>query len=361
MTRILDAYAIFEGEEPIFSTELTKIDMVKTLNWYCQNKVSKDSEKYILTYFKKNHKLNLEAEELKSCSTTFGYICRIITNGGILNSTNQTWFDEKVQEIKKSIGAKKVVPVIALVTKNNVISIQDRMAEKISIVAGELEGSVDDYVLNDFNKTPSPYSIMSDTIKAMHSPKIVTIFKKHRDEIELAITSDDDQLKEGYSHRSKSQLKKLAAYYNLIISDAIKLSEESKQGRKPRKTKAKTPAKLVAKLNYMDKFTELDLTSVPPQNIIGASALWVYNTKIRKLGCYYSDDISGLSVKGSTIVNYSPSKSTQKKVRKPNDVVPKIVTGTKQYLKSAANNIVAVESSLTGRINKDIILVRVVK
>jgi hypothetical protein len=60
-------------------------------------------------------------------------------------------------------------------------------------------------------------------------------------------------------------------------------------------------------------------------------------------------------------VNYSPSKSTQKKVRKPNDVVPKIVTGTKQYLKSAANSIVAVESSLTGRINKDIILVRVVK
>ena len=271
MTRILDAYAIFEGEEPIFSTELTKIDMVKTLNWYCQNKVSKDAEKYILTYFKKNHKLNLEAEELKSCSTTFGYICRIITNGGILNSTNQMWFDEKVQEIKKSISTKKVAPVNVVAVKSNVISIQDRMAEKISIVAGELEGSVDDYVLNDFNKTPSPYSIMSDTIKAMHSPKIVTIFKKHRDEIELAIASDDEQLKEGYSHRSKSQLKKLAAYYNLIISDAIKLSEESKQGRKPRKTKAKTPAKLVAKLNYMDKFIELDLTSVSPQNIIGAS------------------------------------------------------------------------------------------
>ena len=65
---------MFSGGEPKFSTELTKLDMMKTLNWYSQNKTSKDAEKWAQDYFKKKLKVN-PPESIKHAPDTFGYIC----------------------------------------------------------------------------------------------------------------------------------------------------------------------------------------------------------------------------------------------------------------------------------------------
>jgi len=52
MARMLDANQKFAGSEPKFSTELTQLDLSKTLSWYAQNKDSKDSQKYASDYVK---------------------------------------------------------------------------------------------------------------------------------------------------------------------------------------------------------------------------------------------------------------------------------------------------------------------
>ena len=51
----------------------------------------------------------------------------------------------------------------------------------------------------------------------------------------------------------------------------------------------------------------------------------MYNSKTRKLGCYQAQDIGGLSIKGSTVLNYIESKSVQKKLRKPEQIVPEVI------------------------------------
>ena len=168
-------------------------------------------------------------------------------------------------------------------------------------------------------------------------------------------------MKEGYSNFTKPQLKKIIAFGDLIISDAMKISGEALLTRKPRKRKTKSPDELVAKMKYCDKFDELKLESIKPRDIIGCSQLFVYNTKTRKLGCYVASDSSGLSVKGSTIIGHSETKSVHKTLRKPEITIPEVLKGGKVFLRNVIAEIRAKESCLTGRINSDIILLRSLK
>jgi hypothetical protein len=94
---------------------------------------------------------------------------------------------------------------------------------------------------------------------------------------------------------------------------------------------------------------------------VGCSQLWVFNTKTRKLGVYNSTDSDGLNVKGTTITNFVESTSVQKILRKPEVTLPEVIKSGKVALKKLLSGINATEQSLTGRINSDTILVRVIK
>jgi len=168
-------------------------------------------------------------------------------------------------------------------------------------------------------------------------------------------------LKEGYSNFSKTEVKKIIAYCDQVILDCQKVSAITTASRKPRKRKAKSPEQLTAKMNFMPEFKELSLTSVKSTDIIGAMSLWVYNTKTRKLGVYHAEDAGGLSVKGSSILNFVESKSMQKKLRKPEQMLPEVLNGGKVFLRNVMESIRAVDSKLTGRINADTILLKVTK
>ena len=114
-------------------------------------------------------------------------------------------------------------------------------------------------------------------------------------------------------------------------------------------------------MNYAKDFAELKLVSVDPKTIIGASSLWVYNIKTRKLGVYYALDASGLNIKGSTIQNFAESKSVSKTLRKPAVTVNEVLKAGKVALRNILTDIRAAETALTGRINADTILLKVSK
>jgi hypothetical protein len=76
---------------------------------------------------------------------------------------------------------------------------------------------------------------------------------------------------------------------------------------------------------------------------------------------YHAEDIGGFSIKGSSILNYTESKSVQKKLRKPEVTLPDVLSGGKVFLRNVIENIRAVESALSGRINADTILLKVTK
>lgn len=359
MARMLDANQKFTGTEPKFSTELSQMDLSKALSWYSQNKDSKDSQKYASDYFKKKFKMNI-SDATKSKPPTFGFMCRIILNGGILSQKDQEWFDSEIEDVKKKVSSKSATE--DKTTKVNVPNIQDRIREKASECVGELEGLIDILIDSRFTENVSPYSVMhTSEIKGVHTKYVVDRFKKVRAEYDSVINTADPEIKEGYSNFKKTDLKKLITFCDQVILDANKISGEAVKSRKPRKRKVKTVEQLTAKVKICQEFKELNLTSIDIKSIIGTMQLWVYNTKTRKLGVYHASDAGGLSIKGSTLQNYSEDKSIQKKLRKPEVTLPEILKGGKVYLRNAIDGVKAVASPLSGRLNEDTILLRIVK
>ena len=359
MARILDANVVFSGYEPKFSIELSKVQMMLALNWYSQNKTSKDAEKYVTDYFKKKLKIDI-GSLAKDCNSTFCYICRIVYNGGMLSVKDQIWFDNQIKQIENQMSVKKVK--VVEVVPGNVISIQDRIREKSQECIGELEGQLDDYITSDYKIDASPYGVMHTmNIKSVHVNRIVEVFKRRRIEFDAVLNTDDKELKEAYSNFTKPQLKKVVAWCDQVILDCQKVMGSAAQNRKPRKRKVKSPEELTVKVKVLDKFDELKLVSVPATEIIGAMQLWVYNVKTRKLGCYHAEDAGGFSVKGTSLENFNESKSVHKKLRKPEVSLPELMKAGKVLLRNYMDGIRAVESALTGRLNGDTILLRSLK
>ena len=359
MARLLDANHAFVGGEPKFNYELTKIELIRTLNWYSQNKTDKDAYNYSVDYFKKKLKVNAE-EALKTKPCNFGWLCRIVYNGGFLSVKDQILFDNEIEAIKNFVPVIKETKKV--VDTSNVISIQDRIREKVSECIGELEGQIDELVVSNFTANVSPFGAMHTMgIKGIHANRVVDFFKEKRQEFDNVLTTDDKEIKEGYSNFTKPQLKKLVAYCDAVIIDGMKISGESVKNRKPRKRKVKSPEELVSKIKYCVEFAELKLKSVSPKDIIGAMQLWVYNTKTRKMGCYHADDAGGFSMKGTSLLNFNETKSIQKRLRKPEVTLPEVINGGKVYLRNVIENIRAVDSGLTGRLNDDTILLKIIK
>ena len=359
MVRTIDSNVVMYGHEPKFDRELSKIELMSTLNWYTQNKDTKDAVKYANDYFKKNYKLNVDSV-IKNYPTTFGFVCRILNNGGSINEKELVWFNETIVKIKEDLAKPKVDVVVD--DKPVQPNIQDRIREKASECIGELEGLLDEYILSKFTSNPKPYGIMHTlNIKGVHTNRILEHWKRIRAEYDNVLTTEDELIKEGYSNFSKTEIKKIIGFCDSVITDAMKVVNESNKSRKPRQRKQKSPEQLVAKLRYMKLSDELKLESVEPKDIIGALQLWVYNTKSRKLGCYNAEDASGLSVKGSTIIAFNETKSIQKKLRKPEVTLPEVLKGGKVYLRTALDDIKAVASPLNGRLNMDTILLRIIK
>ncbi len=358
MARITDANLAFAGHEPKFSVELSPIDVIKTLSWYSQNKDTKDAVKWAAEYFKKKFKLDVSSV-IKEFPSTFGFVCRIVLNGGQLCIKDQVWFDDMVNKVKHRLNEPVVVEDKP---KAIVINIQERIRAKADDAIAELEGQVDELIASGFSANSQPYAVFHTlNVKDAQTKYIVEWAKGKRIEFDEVMNTDDKELKEAYSNFTKPQLKKMVAYFDQVILDCQKVSGESTKSRKPRKRKAKSPEQLTAKMKFMPEFKELKLTSIKPVDIIGAMSLWVYNTKTRKLGVYHAEDAGGLSVKGSSILNFVESKSVQKKLRKPEQMVPEVLNGGKVFLRNVMESIRAVDSKLTGRINADTILLKVTK
>lgn len=357
MTRALDAFDIISPEPKIDGT-LTKLQLISVLNWYGQNRTSKDSERYIVKYFKKLYKIDLVLELLKDQTSTFGFVCKIIMNGGSLPPDNQKWFDDIVLSIKSKFeNRKNEVKEKATVNKEILV---DRTQERISEIIADLDGVFDDYVSSEFKTPPSIKAIFHDRVKASYAKQILEWSKNKRLEYNEVLTTKDKQLIEGYSCYSKTEIKKIISYFDSIVFECLALINTAPKTRKKRKLKVKTPEQLVSKLKYCLEYGELKLKSISPTSIIGATQLWVYNTKYRKLGLYVANGSEGFGVNGTTLTNFDENKSIQKTLRKPETVLPEILKGGKVYLRNALSNINAVESNLTGRINDDTILLRVI-
>ena len=243
-------------------------------------------------------------------------------------------------------------------------SIQDRLRESSLSMTEEIEDALENFNNDPENFDPKAFKVLNllkgKQAKAAHARIIRDFYARDLAELEeLASGSTDEQLREGYSHRSKKQIRSLIAFYQEIMSACDMLAQEAKVNRKPRAKKTVSADKLVAKLKYKKSDEPLKLVSINPTDIIGAKELWVYNTKSRKLGKYVAAEFSELGVKGTTITGYDEHKSVMKTLRKPEEKLKEFKAAGKVQLRKFLEDINATDAKMNGRINEEIVLLKV--
>jgi len=263
----------------------------------------------------------------------------------------------KHDEVEPEEGTVEVKPAVAQP------SIQERVREAAMNMSEEIEDAIESFQTDPDAFDPKAFKLLNllrgRQVKAAHARIIKSFYSRNYDELVEAATTKDEQLKEGYSHLSKANLKKITLFYSEILSACDMLAQEAKINKKPRAKKPTDKAKVVAKMKYLKQDDKLKLVSINPQDIIGAKELWVFNVKTRKLGKYVTTEFSELNVKGTTITGYDEFKSVAKTLRKPEEQLKEFKAAGKVVLRKFLEDIKAVDIKLNGRINEDTILLKI--
>jgi hypothetical protein len=177
----------------------------------------------------------------------------------------------------------------------------------------------------------------------------------------LADGTADEFIKEAYDHLSKKQIKKMLDFYSSIQTACDQIIAEAKVLKKPRAKRVKPVEDRVKKVKFKVGDDKLGVTSTPPAQIIGAAGVVVYNTKNRKIGYYIAKDMAGLAVKGTTITEFG-GKSVQKTLRKPEQQIKEFKEqNTQKRFETWFEKIKTTSIDLNGRLNEDIIILKVFK
>jgi hypothetical protein len=360
------------GQEPSWTNQETMSDaeknsaLIGAFNWYAYFVDTKQCRTFLLEYMQGVGRSKDEIALIKSLTDSefnsqTGKIARMMSRGLIPTENVKQKFVEQFKELllkAKELSAEK--QVVVSVSTAPAPSIQDRIRDKAGEEIGELEGIVDDFVMNKCKSTIDIENYLKGrNLSSVVAKKICDHYVGVSEEVMDAINGVDEQLVEGYSNFKKPELKRYKDFLDSIVVATNNLSVTNKPVRKKRKVKEKPASVLVSKVKYMKDFAELGLTSVPPEKMIGALQVWTFNTKTRTLSVYNAYNAKGLSVKGTTLQNFEESTSISKRLRKPEVTLKDVLGGGKIILRKLMGDLSTKESLATGRINEDTIIVRV--
>ena len=309
--------------------------------------------------------------------------------GGKMKATSEylhKWAKEAIEDGEVKLNESKEEEAEA--AKKYVPTIQERIQEQAQNMADSIDEWLEDWVRDSSKFDPKGFDFKTHFSKAgttqAHARKLKTFYENELvdfDELERMPTAGQlkkmseheadmwEQLKEGYAHLKKTDIKKFRTAIEELMAALDFIIESSKATRKPRKAKPKSATKLVEKLKYCKTDEKYKLASVSPDQVVGASELWVFNVKTRKLGKYVAAVIdpkgmgragSGLSVKGTTIIGFDETQSVQKTLRKPEEQLKAFKSAGKVALRKFLEDINTTDTKLNGRCNPDTVLLKVV-
>jgi hypothetical protein len=333
-----------------------------TLRHYGYFYDTKTFYKWTKEWFKKHKKAQakyITPLEPWRVSATVGSMCRMQMNGAKFEGRWAEWFDGKIQELidlgKSKLKEKKSEKVI---TGPNRKSPAELVKDKTSDFIADQE-----VILDDWENAPSDYSMFSELQKIdaayVTAKAVAEYYSPVRDEIALLVSKKDKELLEAYENMPVRKHSKLLKFLDAMVTDAEKYMATKKAVRKTRKKRAPSVGAQVAKVQYLKDSAEYKIASVSPVDIVGASEVWLFNTKYRTLSRLETSSRSGFTVKGTTIQDVDLEKSDKKKLRKPEEFFSEVSTTTKAKLNKVYNAIRTKPSKTTGRINTDTIIFKV--
>lgn len=362
-----DADTKYMGEEPFFAlqpdAEGRTLALTRSFTWYNRFYGKKDAKELLCLYLD-HHDRPTEAKYIRKVHEnemlmTLCWLARMNMRGLELSEYENLTLENEISRLSKLVHKPEVVEKEKDINKP---TIQDYLREKARDAAGELEGAFDEFFTTGKTSTKTVDIVAKLNVTPQHIPLIVDVWKKKQIEFETLNETDDKELKEAYGNLGKIQLRNILKYIEQVLGDLNSYISIKKASKAPRKKKAIPVEKIVSKLKYLKEFkdvtTKLDLTSVHPTKLHGASEAWVYDTAKRKLHHYIADDYSKtFTVKGNTILGFDTATSEIKTLRKPGEQL-KEVMGSKPAARKFFKDIKATPTVPTGRFNENLIILK---
>ena len=358
---------------------------------------SKEGKPWVLDWMKKNGYKKEEISAVRAVPDSYigiGYagLCKALNRGMPPTHPNLTEYLETLAGVSNtSMGdaieviKKYLVGVIAhgksiasekqeeeeVKKKSYRPSIQELLRDKAVEMSAEIEDFIGgfDYKTSTLKEFDPLKILRKEQAKANHTRYIKIFYKGEYEEIlELlnppkrmndAKKEDYEQLKEGYSHLKKAQIKSIHDLYKSILDACEMIENEGKAQRKPRIKKAPSKEKVVSKVKYQLSDENTKSVSLRPVELLDAQAVMVYNTKTRKLGIYVAEENQSMTFKGTTLIGFDEKKSVQKTLRKPTEQVPEFKKIAKRSVQKSFDDIKSVETKMNGRFNEQTLILRV--
>jgi hypothetical protein len=357
----------YTGLEPTWSVQPTDnrtSQLSAAFSWYNYFYGKKDAREMLVAYLE-SHGRKADVRALKgvpdsAVRLTTAWLCRMSMMGLELTDAEQIRLENYIQEILKAREPEVVVEeVVVVAAKPN---IQDRLREKVSECAGELDGMFDEFVINGA-KMSADYKPIT-VIRGMNvAPQMISniadIWKHKLSEFETAIEGKDAQVAEGYSNFSKIQMRNIVKFCETVINDCGAYVQIKKVERKPRKVKSVPPEKRAAKFKVLMEFAELKLKGLPAASLVDKAEAWLYDTKKRKLIHLVADShTQAFTVKSNSIIGFSTIETMQKTVRKPAEVVKAVQAAGKPAARKIYKDLSTTETPFNGRGTENLMILK---
>lgn len=346
----------FYGAEPIFSAKITDSQLTKALTWYNYTQTTEKGHVWLLELMSRKGCTKPEIAAVKRLNpnvipATVYWMAKIILNGAKLQKDMQDRFDDRLQAaIDRGMGTKDP----AVKAKKKPPNIQERIKEKGEQIIADLEDALDGFY--DRKEKFSMYDFLQkNEVSSQIINMIVDYYQPKLDEL----NERDAQVTEAYGS-DRARLKKFYADWFTDIERYGSNRKVSKV-RKPRKKKEKLAVDVIKRLKFQKEFKPLKIVSVNPIEIVGAQQLWVYNTKYKQLAVYNAAGSAGIGVKGTTLTGFEQEESEYKTLRKPEEQIAKLLGTGKVGLRKFMSDMKTKARKPNGRINENIVLLKVLK
>ena len=295
-------------------------------------------------------------------SSTLASLCKMEMNGCVLSAKNKEtqlmWIEEIIERGKVNKASIPVEVTIKAEAKRK--TPVELLAEKTADFLGEIEGFIDEFLAGTLDKDWSIYDEMKKAGSAAQTARDAgAVYIVMQEELRELVFDKTEELIEGYSNLGVRKQKAFYKFISSIVEDCEKYLISKKATRKPRAKKATPASAQAAKVLYLKESKEYKITSVDPTKLVGAQAVYLFNTKTRVLKYIVSNRREGLIIKGSTLQGFDEALSIKKMLRKPEEMLELIGKGTKAKALKGFKALTTKESASDGRINRETIILKV--
>jgi hypothetical protein len=342
----------FDVVKDYFHYEIDRKEIISIVQSFVKKNFSKTEARYILA--NPDYKISYSY----FAATAFWY-----NTEQEVTERSQYWFNAVMKRLSDLIEPGKTLynEKSSKAKSNNVVTLspQQRLQTKISNTIMQDLLNLEDAWIEGEKASVNVYDLFrKHGLSGSATIPVRTVIEGWLLDYEDAYHKRCEQAVEGYSHIKRPELNRRIKECKAMLEDLDRIKAAKKAVRKTNKTPSLE--KQVSKVKYKKEDNDFKIVSINPAQIVGKTHLLCFNTKYKKLIEYKTESTNGFVISGTTIKNIN-SLSRAWTLRKPMDLLPKVLSATPKQFELLTKEIKTKPSTPNGRINEDTIILKVLK